>query len=236
MRITKLGTVFVHVPKTAGQSIELALCNAIEVDWDRRRDFEGLLLGKSSPPDRPTSLCHLTAEEYVRFGYVEQDEWEAAFTFAVVRNPWQRIVSVYHYLAYDFQYSFNNWVLNRMPNPGYDPDGLMVRPQTEYVCDGNGEVLVDKLLRFENLNAEWPNVARRLHLGQELPRINSKRKWSWSPHDMVRLGRRRGYAEASKYYRSQFPPWRDHYTARSYRRVAELYASDIETFGYGDLV
>ncbi len=64
--------LFVHVPKAAGLSVYQAL------DMDR-------------PPD-----THATA---TACQIADQAFFDNAFKFAVVRNPWDRLVSAYHYLS-----------------------------------------------------------------------------------------------------------------------------------------
>ena len=218
MIASDLGTLFVHVPKAAGQSVELALCNGLGVSWRERRQHPELALGKSTDAGYPASLGHLTAREYIDLG--------------VVRDPWDRVMSVYHYLGFDVQHSLSDWVLNHFPEPGHDPNGLMVRPQTDYLCDAEGRVMVDAILRYESLADDWRSVATRLGLDAELPRVNSTRRWGWRPTDMVRFGRRRGYGTMAKYYWYKAPTVRRAYSRAAHARIADMYASDIETFGY----
>ena len=66
--------VFIHIPKTAGTSIASAL----------GREMDGSF-----------SLSHFTPSEAKK--YIFQDGWERFYSFSVVRNPWERYISLYHY-------------------------------------------------------------------------------------------------------------------------------------------
>ena len=53
--------------------------------------------------------------------------------------------------------------------------GLAMAPtllQTSYVCDADGNVIVDFIGRFESLNADFTSVSRRLGLELSLPHLN----------------------------------------------------------------
>ncbi len=46
-------------------------------------------------------LAHLRARDYIRYGYLPQDLWDAFFTFSTVRNPFKRFESLFHYSGTD---------------------------------------------------------------------------------------------------------------------------------------
>ena len=86
--------LFVHVPKTAGQSVEQFFMDRMGLDWDS--DRAEVLLGDNPDTTRGTQkLAHLSAWEYVNDGFIERGEFDSLFRFSFVRNPFERIVSEY---------------------------------------------------------------------------------------------------------------------------------------------
>ncbi len=71
----KYRCIFVHIPRTAGSSIEEWICGE---DWW----------------NQDPSTKHLTANT-ARSLYA--DHWDDYFTFSFVRNPWERMLSCLHF-------------------------------------------------------------------------------------------------------------------------------------------
>ena len=70
--------LFVHVPKTAGQSVEQFFMDRMGLDWDN--DRAQVLLGDNPDRTRGTQkLAHLSADEYVRCGFLTRAEFEGAY-------------------------------------------------------------------------------------------------------------------------------------------------------------
>ena len=151
------------------------------------------------------------------------------YKFAIVRNPWDRIVSDYNYqkkkrsqadhrlFIHDERgntRSFSQWMEAALSNPFYyesaqwgaDVSQGIHRwsPQVDWISI-NGKIAVDRVLRMENLQEDFAGLCRTLGLpSRELPCCN------WRCH--------RHYS----YYHDE----------STKRVVAQLYAKDIETFGY----
>ena len=81
----KFKTIFVHIPKTGGQSIEHVFFAEHGLTWDTRAPL--LMRVKEKGEQGPKRLAHLLAREYVEFGYVAAEDFAAGFKFTVVRNP-----------------------------------------------------------------------------------------------------------------------------------------------------
>ena len=64
--------IFVHAPRTSGTSIE-----------------KSILKGKLVPD----SMKHLRSSQFQK---MLGDQWESYYKFTIVRNPWDRVVSMYH--------------------------------------------------------------------------------------------------------------------------------------------
>jgi Sulfotransferase family len=77
--------IFIHIPRTAGISLTSAL--SVFADGDNL-DFSQV----TWEPEYP----HFTAVEIARI--VGEDRFQKFYKFAIVRNPWERMVSRYFYL------------------------------------------------------------------------------------------------------------------------------------------
>ena len=72
--------LFVHLPKNAGSSVTKVLANYIGVDREELR---------------PQKYKFIYARDIPKVLNNKQDDY---FIFSVVRNPWERAVSYFHYL------------------------------------------------------------------------------------------------------------------------------------------
>ncbi len=223
-------TVFVHVPKTAGQSVEQVFLELVGLTWETRAP---LLLRKNTVPELgPPRLAHLTADEYVRCKYMPQEQFDSYFKFAFVRNPWDRMVSCYKYLGMPLELEFKQYLTGRFLTKEWKNMYWFARPQSEYLYDESGRLLVDFVGRFENLQADFNKVCERIGIAvTELPYANKSEtkpvkststlatvKKLLSPFDSAVTEKPRRY--------------QDYYDDESRDLVAELYKKDIELFGY----
>jgi len=196
-----LGCIFVHIQKTGGSSVRQAL---------------------SLPQNEPGK--HRFATE-LRAG-CERDVWNSYFKFAFVRNPWDRLVSWWAMIARNAQAAsegrqqvngFQRFILSRActfeefllncDEEYHDLDGSkwIFRNQIEYLSDERGELLVDFVGRFEQLDEHFAFVASRLQLpGSGIPHLN----------------------------RSPRARYTDYYTPKLADLVGERYAKDVAAFGY----
>lgn len=175
---------FVHINKTAGSSIEEAL---------------GL------------PFQHLTAREMKEL--VGPRRWERGFSFAFVRNPWDKVASHYHFRVKTNQTGlgedairFNRWVVRAYGerDPRYYDQPKMFMPQVDWIDDDGGECLVDFVGRFERLEEDFTRVCERTDSAGELPHLKSSSR----PHYRELYGK-----EAAETVRRRFRP-------------------DLERFGY----
>jgi len=217
--------LFVHIPKTAGQSIEQFFMDRLDLDWDR--DRESLLLQSNDDPARGTEkLAHLSASEYVDCGHVSRQDFTRFFKFSFVRNPWSRILSEYRYRNYFHHRSFRDFVLNKLPSPGWDDKYRHVMPQYDMLHDRQGNLLVDFVGRFESLQQDFDQVCQRLDISRsELPHRNRSDKKS---RDLKRQVRNLLYMHGE----NQLRRMQDFYDDETRKAVAEYYRKDIEAFGY----
>ena len=140
----------IHVPRTGGTSIEVALTGQ---GWD-----EIDLYAK-----------HLTADQ-ARFRYLSH--WKSYFTFSIVRNPFDRLVSVHADIARQIgDPSFEEFILGgewhmKWEQP-YHNQYDMIRG-------------VDKVYRFEDLEGAWADLSERLGINKPLPHTcQNRRRRDW---------------------------------------------------------
>lgn len=208
-------TIFIHVPKTGGTSIEAVL------GMHGDRGDVGVVPYADQVADREhlygRQLQHLTAER-LRAELDDEAVFSSYFKFSVVRNPWDRLVST-------CAWSGRKWARGEMlergefdafvrrthaafaacrdaPRPA--PLHPHVVPQVAYLFDAAGRSCVDFIGRTESLARDWHVIRDRLGVDAELP---------------TRM-------------KSAHRPYREYYDAETRDLVAEIYARDIEAFGY----
>jgi len=197
-------TIFIHVPKTAGQSIETLFLDDLGLKWDQRGSL--LLRRNTNRTLGPPRLAHLTITEYLTCGHISRPKFDIYFKFCFVRNPWDRAVSMYKYLTKG-RMSFANFMTAGPGNPKSKLADFF-KPQTAYILDPNKRVKADFIGRFETLEQDINHVINRLRLDAELKHINPSRTIS----------------SKTKY--------RDFYCQKTRAFVEKIYASDIESFNY----
>lgn len=206
------GLIVVHIPRTGGTSLEVQLLGRHPKTLSRP-DYEHL---SGWCPDRQIWLQHATPQQMLDLDLVSTEEFRTLHKVAVVRNPYDRALSVYLFLRNrlgpgrvtfaDMLTSSGPWsrLLEDRSSPRWRGDH--VRSQAEY-CGGNGTPTVDSILRFESLQEDWADFQRRHELSfADLPRTN--------------VGRRR----VGHY--SHF------YSDRDVALVRERYADDLRTLDY----
>ena len=176
--------IFIHINKTGGSSIEKAL---------------------NIPPE------HLTALEKIE--ELGRKNWERRFSFTVIRNPWDKVVSHYHYRVQinniDLSVrpiGFKEWVKRTygIQDVFYYDNPKMFMPQSDWITDHNGRVLVDFVCRFENLDDDFSYVCEKLRKSTNLPHIKASKRGKYG----------------------------NYYDEETIEIVARWFSKDIERFGY----
>jgi hypothetical protein len=197
-------TVFIHIPKAGGQSVEAAFCTSLGLDWALHRR---LLLCMEKPKSwhgRTKRTAHLTALEYLEGAYLPAPVFASFFKFATVRDPYRKIESHYFYGLHDKKMSFEKFCLRFIPKVIKKGDPFFA-PQTTFVTDRENNLIVDHIYKLETLAADWPEIQSRAEMKAELGHQNRSQNRnptliSWSP-DMK-------------------------------ARIRQLYQADFERFGY----
>ena len=202
--------IFVHIPKTGGTSIEDAIWGP-----DRgRRSEKHLWMGMVDPLHnkyQTGGLQHLLATQ-IR-AEVGEAVFDRCYRFAFVRNPWAKVVSQYYALKHRPKLAEHMGLARSCSFQDYvrclarhHERHVQSCEQWRFVLDDDGSQLVDFLGRFETLAEDFRTVAHAIGLDHAV-----------LPHAMKS---------------SRLMPWRQHYDPQSTRLVAEIYARDIQLFGY----
>lgn len=161
--------VFVHLRRTAGNSIEAALGGIVLFDrffrrtdaWDNR-----LHRGRSwYKRDRRGHRIHSTAAE---IRALHRDAFDRCFRFTIVRNPWEQMASLYGRLhPQDRGFAgFRTWLGGFDLAPGTVPAASLY--------DAAGRCLVDFIGRFERLQADFDEACDRAGIPRcRLPHTNT---------------------------------------------------------------
>lgn len=165
--------IFIHIPKCGGQSVEHLFLQENGLNWDTRAPL--LLCPNEDPRRGPPRLAHLTWQEYINCGHVSAELMREYTTFSVVRNPYKRVESLYRFLGYDASIPFEYFVTNILSHQ-IEAQGELYwffRPQYEYLSSKNGDLMVDNLIRLENINNDLPRLLKKFGIGTEkIPHVN----------------------------------------------------------------
>lgn len=186
------GLLFIHIPKSAGTTVARSI------------------LGRRAG--------HFTASEILN--EIGLEEFNSMFSFSVVRNPFDRLASAYHYArqgggsegsvrklkAYNSEAfsSFQSFVKNWLVNQDLTQTPIIFRPQYLFVCNELDDVLVQYIAHAEELDELSDMLKKSVHISADFNQLNTTA--------------RRHYTE--------------YYTEELSEIVYNLYRKDFELFGY----
>ncbi len=229
--------LFVHIPKTGGQSLEIMFLRDLGLGWDDRAVL--LLRPNDNPRLGPPALAHLTYREYAQHYYATDAMLAEYFTCAIVRHPLDRAFSLYRYLGDCAQMSFDDWLAGGGLTRRWEKSHWFVRPQHEFVSGASGDVGVDYVGRFEQLAGAAEHIAASVGLRDAtLPHVNVSHfdlrlrlRTDWRRALHPRALRKRLATPAGSHCTDPSPRWADvSPAARS--ALLSRYAADFEVFGY----
>jgi len=147
--------VFIHIPKTAGQSIKQVL--------------------QAGAPDA-IHLPHMSVQQHLE--WLGTTQYEQLFTFSFVRNPWARWVSMYHYFKKKKRGKHFNEVDPALPFNEWLPKQVPLKPNTylDWLKKENGELGVQFIGKVEEIEKDVRHVCALLGfkiIPTEIPKINT---------------------------------------------------------------
>ncbi|MCY7396304.1 MAG: sulfotransferase family protein [Nocardioides sp.] len=203
--------IFLKSRKTAGTSVEIALSRACgpddvitpisPADEPVRAAYGGRGPQNFDAPPLPRRAWNHMPASMVR-QLVGRAVWRDYLTFSIERNPWDALVSLYHWRTREGEeLSFEDFVWSDTV------ENYATRQSRAYRIDG--ELAVDEVCRYDTLDHDLGRIWRRLELPGvlELPHAKSQTR----PHRQ---------------------PYSAYYDDASRDRVAEVFAPTIEAFGF----
>lgn len=201
--------IFIHIPKTGGTSMSLALEDRAMKDDIMLGDTPKARNRRRKVKDVKAS-GRLWKHSRIRdiYGLVDQSQIDRFFCFTLVRNPYDRVQSYYYWLRTQ---SFDHPAVHLAKTHAFgdflsDPHTqatLRENPASSYMTDATGRDVCAAYIRLEHLDADLKALETHLGFQLELPHNNV------SPRDAARV-----------------------YTSGQRALVAELCAPDFKKFGY----
>lgn len=207
----KFRFVFCHIPRTGGSSFS----EYIRKFCARRRELgreHGSLI----------EISHLPLADLKKL-YFKNHNWDDYLKFTIVRNPFDRMASLFCHLSgprQERQWSSfremmadidTNWDQYMRPRYGQ----LTFWPGDKYLLGPNGNLLADKFIRFENFKREIVDVCEQL--GIKIPLEDYDTKPGRYPH----------------VNRSDRKPYQEYYDDFCKEVVERRYGWELSEFGYG---
>jgi len=207
--------LFVHIAKTGGTSVRAALRR---YRWGGATTLPLWLASAASQLTRPRHKLGLKfprhAKAIAAMEMLPAEVYQGFFKFVVVRNPWDLQVSSYHHIRRE-----KPETLGGVDNFGdflrlkFDPEraynymlDTSSELQYEYVTDLRGNVIVDFIGRYEDLERDFGIICDRI--GVPAPQLPHLRK------------------------ATERTDYRRYYTDALAELVASHYHRDLEILGY----
>lgn len=212
MIIHECNAIFIHIPKTAGVSI----CHSImsHLTGENTSGEIGHLSNKLKIQFNIRNPQKHKQAQYYSPTDITQELWDSYYKFSIVRNPWDRVVSEFHWRhslptrhpSIDFK-KFLRYCesrINDTTNSKRDIYWTHAQTQKSYVANNNGKLILDDIFRFEELDLAMKIISKKLHIPLELGMYNT----------------------------SNHKNYRNYYDDESKDIIENLYKEDIEIFNY----
>lgn len=204
----KRNFIFIHIPKTGGTSMALAL--------EARAAADDILIGDTPKALRRRGRLKALSAPGRLWKHARLSDIDgmvglppSPFIFTLVRNPWDRMVSLYHWAQ---KQTFNHQMIEKSKSLAFNDfifDEHVARAlrkdATEaYVTDRYGTLRCDAFVRLEHLHSDLAPVEAHLAFPLRLPHAN----------------------------RTNHPAASHLYTDKARDRIGDIFSADIARFGY----
>lgn len=163
----KYNTIFVHITKTGGTSVE----EMLELDHDTETDPSVLREMLLNRMDGDNAYQHFVPRDMRRM--ISEAEWDKFYKFTIIRNPYSRAVSSFNFLNkfanmnIDTIEQFLHMAIQVEREGTYDtlPFYHHFRPQWHYFED----IEYDYVAHFENLQDDMKKICSTINCPNDLP-------------------------------------------------------------------
>jgi len=225
--------IFVHCPRTSGTSIRRALLRGDDPNAERNLKTLGKLRREPKWRNQKHAYASMIREN------VHPVIWDRRFKFSVVRNPWDRMVSLYGLFRKKHvgnRYKLDKFIVALENRPRFrdkqDRKALMLRSMDLDFKDW---------ISFCN-EYGWNNCQ---YLGRDTPMIQiPQSRWfegldkvfKFEERDEINeFLRSKGYSVPIPENQSKrYSNWHSYYDEETYALVRGYFKEDIERFGYGE--
>lgn len=218
----KHNVLFIHIPKCAGKSFEVALGivskeEAIKYKWRSFFNRAGkFILNKTRDRkafhriwgiwDMTLTLQHLTYTEIELLDILDQKTLNNSIKVAIVRNPFDRAVSSYKHMGKEYG-SFKDFIEIYYAEQAINHNDLAhKRPQIDFIRSKDGGIAVDNIIRYESLEKDYSAFLAKHNIST-----------GTIPH----IGKQKKDGDYKKYYSSE-----------TKEKVGQIFYSDLEHLNY----
>lgn len=174
--------IFVHIPKTAGTSIEQFLKD----NGNNNIEYHGVRDGRS--------MHHFTAMDLKKELPWHFNDY---YKFSIVRNPYDRLLSEYYwtpiphvgYKSGKTRAEFLDYVSYTVKNRLFFQNIYNDHFMPQYMFLYGKKLLVNHIFRFENMNLVVDFLKKKLQIENDLPNLNKSKlkKEYWNDRQKERI-------------------------------------------------
>ena len=196
-----LKCIFVEVPKTGSTSIRSIIGHPQKPHMNIKEIQEKFFAEQIHPSNNFL--------KNIFYKQKAERQWNTYYKFGFVRNPWDRVVSLYlrkEGLQMADKMSFHEFVhwIENSSDTSIHPSKH--KNQLDWFLDSKGNIAVDFIGKFESLNEDWKIIAKKLGTSTTLPHTNKN------------IAKKKHYTE---YYNNELR-----------EIIAKKFQKDIDYFGY----